>query len=217
MNIEELIDAVARTRKTTGRTPDQLVGKLSAALAEFTSTTENQSFAARFSPTGNYMRLLLNRPEDEFQIVLVFWGPGKGSPIHDHDGTIGVVSALTSQVKEVKYRVTDRNESGVSLAEHSNFLITPNKITAILPEDDKQLHLMMNDTGSWAATVHVYLTAIHRYRLYEPRDEGRYQPVETDLWFDRINVGREMPKGPPRGSTHTATVDAPVLGAATTR
>lgn len=196
MNVAELIEEVARTRTATTRlTAKQRAAQLSAVLADFTATAANQAFAAQFSPTGNYMRLLLNSPEDEFQIVLVFWGPGQGSPIHDHDGTVGVVSALTGEVSEIKYDVFDRNKHGVTLVEESRFLICPSAITTILPEDGKQLHLMVNETPQWAATVHVYLNAIHRYRVYEPRDGGGHRPVETDLWFDRVNLWQEMPHG----------------------
>jgi predicted metal-dependent enzyme (double-stranded beta helix superfamily) len=199
MNIDELIDEVARTKACIGRLPrDQLAGQLTDALADFTGTSENQRFAERVSPTGNYMRLLLTSPSDDIQIILVFWGPGQGSPIHDHDGTIGAVSALTGQTREIKYQIAGRDELGVTLVEESNFLIVPTKITQILPEDDMQLHLMVNETQLWAATVHIYLTAIHRYRVYERKRDDLYHPVETELWFDRTDVWREMPKG---GST----------------
>jgi hypothetical protein len=58
-----------------------------------------------------------------------------------------------------------------------------------------QLHLMVNETQLWAATVHIYLTAIHHYRVYERKSDDLFHPVETQLWFDRIDVWREMSKG----------------------
>lgn len=196
MNIAELIDEVARTKACIGRLPeDRLAGQLSDALADFTGTAENQRFAQRISPTGNYMRLLLNSPRDDIQIVLVFWGPGQSSPIHDHDGTIGAVSALTGQTREIKYEISDRDGLGVALVEKSNFLISPTKITKILPSGDMQLHLMVNETQLWAATVHIYLTAIHHYRVYELNSNDLYDPVAVKLWFDRIDVWREMSRG----------------------
>lgn len=201
MNVDELIGEVARIKACIGRLPgDRLVGQLSDALADFTGTAENQRFAERISPTGNYMRLLLNSPRDDVQIVLVFWGAGQGSPIHDHDGTIGVVSALTGETREIKYQVSGQDELGVTLVENSNSLIVPTKITKITPEDDMQLHLMVNETQLWAATVHIYLKAIHRYRVYERKSDDLYHPVETELWFDRIDFWREMRNVAPRTS-----------------
>ena len=214
MNIDGLIEEVDLTRITATRLNNgQLTERLSETLGAFTGTAENQDFAAQFSPTGNYMRLLLNSPEDEFQIVLVFWGPGQGSPVHDHDGTVGVVSALTGQVNEIKYQISGRDQSGVTLKEESKFTICPRKITTILPEEGKQLHLMANETQQWAATVHVYLTAINSYRVYERQHGDLYRPVDTELWFDRVNVGQEMPNRSAKTSVgQVPAVDAPAAG-----
>lgn len=115
MDVTALIDAVSRTKSQADElTRQEALNRLSAALTEFTASTQNQRFAAEYRPSGNYTRLLLNSPQDAYQVVLVFWGPGQGSPIHDHDNTIGVVSALTGATKEIKYIVTRHEESASS-------------------------------------------------------------------------------------------------------
>jgi predicted metal-dependent enzyme (double-stranded beta helix superfamily) len=194
MDVTALIDTVSRTKSRAGKLSRQAItDQLSASLAEFTTAAENQRFAEKYHPSGNYTRLLLNSPRDDYQIVLVFWGPGKGSPIHDHDDTIGAVSALTGVTKEIKHVVTRREGERVHLAEAGEFTIAPGRITTILPEDGKQLHLMLNEEQRWAATVHVYLTAIHRFRQYEAAPGGTFHAVEAPLWFDECGVGRRMP------------------------
>ncbi|MFF4407450.1 cysteine dioxygenase [Streptomyces sp. NPDC001262] len=196
MDVTALIDAVSRTKSQADElTHQEVIDQLSAALAKFTTSAENQRFAEEYRPSGNYTRLLLNSLQDPYQIVLVFWGPGKGSPIHDHDDTTGVVSALTGATKEIKYAVTRHVGACVELAEASEFTIAPGRITPILPEDDKRLHLMVNEGTCWAATVHVYLTAIDRYRQYEATPGGAFRTAETRLWFDEWGVGRRMPTG----------------------
>ncbi|MEU7178669.1 cysteine dioxygenase [Streptomyces celluloflavus] len=194
MDVTALIDAVSRIKnKADELTREETIDQLSGALAEFTTSTPNQHFAEEYHPSGNYTRLLLNSPQDAYQVVLVFWGPGKGSPIHDHDDTIGAVSALTGETREIKYVVTRHEGEWVRLTEAGEFTIAPGRITPILPEDDKQLHLMVNEKAHWAATVHVYLTAIHRYRQYEAAPGGAFRTAETRLWFDAWGVGRQMP------------------------
>ncbi|WP_055554969.1 cysteine dioxygenase family protein [Streptomyces sp. NBRC 110028] len=194
MDVTTLIDAVARIKSQADElTQQQIVDSLSRTLAEFTTSAENQVFAEAYSPSGNYTRLLLNDPQEPYQIVLVFWGPGRGSPIHDHDDTIGAVSALTGTAKEIKYIVTRCAGEQVKLTQGDEFTIAPGRVTPILPEDDKQLHLMVNEETRWAATVHVYLTAIHRYRQYEPAPDGLFRTAEISLWFDECGVGRRMP------------------------
>ncbi|MEU8571552.1 cysteine dioxygenase family protein [Streptomyces pathocidini] len=194
MDVTALIDAVSRTKSQADElTRRQIIDQLSGALAKFTTSPENQRFAEKYRPRGNYTRLLLNSPQDAYQLVLVFWGPGKGSPIHDHDETIGVVGALTGETKEIKYAVTRHEGEHVKLARSSEFTIAPGRVTPILPGDDQQLHLMVNEEQHWAATVHVYLTSIHHYRQYEAAPGGAFQLAETPLWFDEWEVGRRMP------------------------
>ena len=52
---------------------------------------------------------------------------------------------------------------------------------------------MVNEQDHWSATVHVYLTAIHRYRQFTVTPDGTYRAAETQLWFDESDVGRRMP------------------------
>ncbi|MEU3712061.1 cysteine dioxygenase [Streptomyces catenulae] len=194
MDVTALIDAVSRTRSRADRLPRQeIIDRLSRALTAFTTSSANQRFAEEYRPSGNYTRLLLNSPQDAYQIVLVFWGPGQGSPVHDHDDTIGVVSALTGRTKEVKYVLAPHGEERVGLTATGEFILAPGRITPILPERDKQLHLMVNEQDHWSATVHVYLTAIHRYRQFTVTPDGTYRAAETQLWFDESDVGRRMP------------------------
>ncbi|MCQ8193764.1 cysteine dioxygenase [Streptomyces rugosispiralis] len=194
MDVTTLIDAVAQIKSQADElTHQEIIDSLSRPLAEFTTSAENQGFAEAYGPSGNYTRLLLNDPREPYQIVLVFWGPGRGSPIHDHDDTIGAVSALTGEAKEIKYGVTRCEGERVKLTQGSEFTIAPGRVTPILPEADKQLHLMVNEETRWAATVHIYLTAIHRYRQYEPTPDGAFRTAETSLWFDECRVGRRMP------------------------
>ncbi|MBW4718809.1 cysteine dioxygenase [Saccharothrix obliqua] len=194
MKIDQLINEVARTKEEAGKlTVHQQAERLAVALAEFTAAEENQRFAGAVRPAGNYMRILLNSSDDPFQVVLVLWQPGRGSPIHDHSGTVGAVSALLGHTREVKYQITGRVGSRVTLAEKGELVIRPAEVTRILPEDDEQLHMMVNETAHWAATVHVYLDAITSYRLYEPEDGDRHLATETRLRFDRADVWRDMP------------------------
>ncbi|MGW1835087.1 cysteine dioxygenase [Streptomyces sp. BBFR2] len=194
MDVTAFIDAVSRTRSRADQLSQQeITDRLSRALAAFTTSSANQRFAEEYRPSGNYTRLLLNSPRDAYQVVLVFWGPGQGSPVHDHDDTTGVVSALTGETREIKYALTPRGEGRVGLTVASEFALVPGRVSPILPERDKQLHLMVNEQDHWSATVHVYLTAIHRYRQYTVAPDGTYRPSETELWFDEWDVGRRMP------------------------
>jgi predicted metal-dependent enzyme (double-stranded beta helix superfamily) len=193
MTPDELIGEVAKIHKDNRRMPgDAVVARLAAALRDFSRDEKNQRRAGRLVLNGNYARLLLNSLADPFQIVLVLWAPGHGSPIHDHAGTVGVVSAMFGRTREIKYEILHRYGPEVALAPSGDMLIVPGTTTPIYPEDDMQLHLMVNETSEWAATIHVYLTAIHRYHTYDQQSDKLYRSTPIDLWFDQISVARDL-------------------------
>ncbi|GAA1239346.1 hypothetical protein GCM10009676_24990 [Prauserella halophila] len=190
---DKLIDEVARMHAEQDRRyRSSLLSQLGDELGAFVEDSRNQEYVNALTPEKNYLRLLLNSPDDPFQVVLVMWGPGKGSPIHDHDGTVGVVSALTGRTREVKYEILHEGGSEVALAAGQDQLVVPGRVTTILPEDDMQLHLMVNEAETWSVTVHIYLDAIHNYRTYDKQSDGLYRASPLQLWFDQINVSDDM-------------------------
>lgn len=183
MGPDDLMHEVAKIRADGRRLPrSRVVERLSTSLSDFTAEQENQRFVEQLMPAGNYARLLLNSPDDDFQIVMVLWAPGRGSPIHDHSGTLGVVSSMVGRTREIKYKILQRHGSEVVLVPTSDLLIVPGRVTPIFPEDDMQLHLMANETSQWTATIHVYLTAIHKYHQYAQQSDQLYRSTPIDLW-----------------------------------
>ncbi|GAB2962631.1 cysteine dioxygenase family protein [Actinosynnema sp. NPDC050801] len=200
MTPDELIGEVAKVHADSGRIPrDAVLARLATALRDFAGDEENQRLVGKLVPSTNYARLLLNSLDDPFQIVLVLWAPGRGSPVHDHDGTVGMVSAVFGRTREIKYEILHQHGSEVALAPSGDMLIVPGCTTPIYPEDDMQLHLMVNETSEWAATVHIYMTAIHSYRTYAQQSDKLYRSTAIDLWFDQINVARDL-QGRRRGA-----------------
>jgi hypothetical protein len=53
-------------------------------------------------------------------------------------------------------------------------------VTPILPDDEKQLHEMGNNTSEWTATIHVYLTPIYDFHIYQPLPDGSFRNHLTE-------------------------------------
>jgi predicted metal-dependent enzyme (double-stranded beta helix superfamily) len=103
MNTQQLIHAVRRIKRAE-LAPHPSIKHLTSVLRAFVGNPANRQ-ALDFGQVsqGLYTRLLLNSFEDDFQIVVVLWGPGSRSPIHDHEGTVGAVAALAGVTQETKY------------------------------------------------------------------------------------------------------------------
>jgi predicted metal-dependent enzyme (double-stranded beta helix superfamily) len=189
MNAQGLIDAVRHVKQQQQKS---LTG-LTAALTAFVTDPANRPVELPSLTSGLYTRILLNAPNDDYQIVVVSWSPGGRSPIHDHDETAGAVAALVGTTLETKHQIVCRSESKVELAALDTIRLTGQTITPILPDETTQLHDMVNDTDEWSATVHVYLTAIHEFRIYAPDPDGSFSVQPRTLWFDAVDAGRHWP------------------------
>lgn len=191
MNTQQLIRAV-RQIKQEKLAQTQSIRHLASVLRAFIGNPVNRQ-ALNFDQVsqGLYTRLLLNSFDDDFQIVVVLWGPGSRSPIHDHEGTVGAVAALAGAPQETKYYLLSHFGNQVELLPGKTITLHKSAVTPILPNDATQLHAMTNPTNEWAATVHVYLTPVMNFHIYEPLQEDIYQMVDRRLWFDADHAWRQ--------------------------
>jgi len=177
--------------------PQKLVAEVTPVLARTGRTFEiNKVFESTISK-GLYARYLMSQPEDDFQIVLAMWPPGSSSPIHSHDDVTGAVTCCLGAPLENKYRIITEGAEGHSRLERvSSIELGVGEVTPIFPDEDHQLHDMVNPRQTWAATLHVYFRPFKNYNLYIPdtkvptqgnrRRSSRTDTIRipTQLWFD---------------------------------
>jgi len=183
----ELIQAIRMIKRQALAQSTQLA-QLRQALIAFVSEPANRQVNLTNTSCGLYTRILLNSFDDDFQIVVVLWGPQSASPIHDHNGTVGAVAALAGHTIEAKYQILRTEAQRAWLQKQETSVLEATYVAPILPDETSQLHDMVNATDTWAATVHIYLTPITDFYIYEPQPDGTYIMVERKLWFDGDNA-----------------------------
>lgn len=210
MNAEELINAVRNIQvKDDQGTRADLVN----CLANFTRTSRMSCLPGPWGNTwGRYPRVLLSRIEDPFQIIAVLWAPGSRSAIHDHENTLGAVTGILGEVRETKFKISDFGDGWVALKDSENQLLNRNFVSPISPRDGEQLHVMANETLSWAATLHVYLRSIISYQSYSLLAGDRYKYSYQKFWFDYENACREWDKASEVVPAKRKAVELPILG-----
>ncbi|MER7458830.1 cysteine dioxygenase family protein [Micromonospora sp. NPDC126480] len=194
MNPVELIEAVRETKRRNLPQRESLAA-LSTALSEFVADPANRRVSLPATTRGLYTRMLLNARDDDFQIVVVSWSPRSASPIHDHSGTVGAVAALAGTTIETKHRIVGTEGGSVRLQRLDTLRLTGRTVTPILPDEEFQLHDMVNATDERAATVHIYLTPVNDFFIYEPQPDGTYRLQPRRLWFDVENAWQLWTKG----------------------
>lgn len=153
------------------RAPDEATilqegGQLLAALV-----AEDDWLAAEFSaadPTRYRQYLLHVDPTARFSVVSFVWGPGQGSPIHDHTvwGLIGVLRG-----GEVSQRFERKGDAMVALGPPQP--LPPGTVEAVSPRigDIHQVSNALADRPS--ISIHVYGADIGKVERHRFDERGR--------------------------------------------
>jgi predicted metal-dependent enzyme (double-stranded beta helix superfamily) len=119
-------------------------------------------------------RLLYRDPADRFTAVVMTWGPGQGTPVHDHGGLWCVEGVVEGQMSVTQYNVH---------AEGERFRVTPigTPLSAgvgtagrLIPPTD--YHVLANShPDRTSITLHVYGGDLNGCRIFQPVEDGLYQ------------------------------------------
>lgn len=125
-------------------------------------------------PRGYLRREAYRSERFGYQVLLLTWGPGQASPVHDHGDTWGVEAVLRGRLDVVDYRVRHREQALAELQPRGGHSLVDGQIIGLLPPHD--LHLCRNpDPRGAAVSLHVYGEALH--------DVTRFVPIDDAGWF----------------------------------
>jgi predicted metal-dependent enzyme (double-stranded beta helix superfamily) len=180
---------------------DDLIERLDRAVAEPTAEAKTAAIKhalsdlirageidlpARFRVprADTYARRLLHRDvERGYSAVVMTWGPGQGTPLHDHAGIWCVEGTVVGEMEILRYERTDSTEDGPyrfvprghvrALAGSSGALIPP-----------FEYHVLRNGLVDAASvTLHVYGGEMDHCHLFEPADDGSWRRVQKPLVY----------------------------------
>lgn len=118
-------------------------------------------------------RLLYKDPADRFTAVVMTWGPGQGTPVHDHGGLWCVEGVVDGEMAVTQYDVR---------AEGAGFRVTPigRPLSAgvgtagrLIPPTD--YHVLANaQPDATSVTLHIYGGNLDGCRIFQPASDGLY-------------------------------------------
>jgi predicted metal-dependent enzyme (double-stranded beta helix superfamily) len=144
------------------------------------------SAEAKAPSREHYARHLIHEDaKKRFVVVSLVWGPGQGTPIHDHS-TWGVAGILTNELRIVNYdRLDDGSKPGFAdLREASSITAPAGTVTYVLPPND-EIHLLENPTDVVTISLHVYGREITECNMYDLATKS-YKPWR--LSYDKVPV-----------------------------
>ena len=128
-------------------------------LEDYAQNADDWRQFAMYRDDGCYARNLLGASE-LFELILLCWGPGQVSPIHNHEGQRCWMTTLEGVIEETHYTLP---ESGAPVA-GAKKIYEPGGVAFIT--DDIALHRIRPQNGAGGISLHLYSKPIRACRLY---------------------------------------------------
>lgn len=142
--------------------------------------------AEYFAPCADrYARRLLHRDDDlGFTVVVMTWGPGQATPVHDHAGIWCVEGVVSGMMEVTQLELIEETADGCCrFVEQGHSVSGVGSSGALIPPFE--YHSLGN---AWrdqvSVTVHVYGGEMARCSVFEPQPDGTFRRHQKSLSYD---------------------------------
>ncbi len=132
---------------------------------------------------GAYARRLLHRdPELRYTVVVMTWGPGQSTPLHDHAGHWCVEGVLQGQLEITHYDLVERADSRLRFEPVKTVVAGVGKAGCLIPPFE--YHTMANlQPEAASVTIHVYGGELEECMTFTAVGGGWYQQRIRQLGY----------------------------------
>jgi predicted metal-dependent enzyme (double-stranded beta helix superfamily) len=138
----------------------------------------------RTKPEG-YSRRLLHRDADlGFTAVIMTWGPGQRTALHDHSGIWCVEGVIEGEMEVHRYDLAEESADGICrFTDQGHVRAGIGSAGSLIPPFE--YHVLGNaDPERLAITLHVYGGEMDCCSVFAPLDDSRYQRRQHPLRYD---------------------------------
>lgn len=147
-------------------------------LGAYKSKPRDWAQYAKFD-SHKYTRNLVDSGNGKFNIMILCWGEGMGSSIHDHPSAHCFVKILQGTLKETLYEWPDEQNEGPMVEKEVNYYDT-NGVTYI--NDSLGLHRVENPSHTdGAVSMHLYVPPFEVCKAFDQRT-GHYRKCPVTFW-----------------------------------
>jgi predicted metal-dependent enzyme (double-stranded beta helix superfamily) len=129
-------------------------------------------------------RLLYRDPDLGFTALIMTWGPGQHTALHDHSGIWCVEGVVEGEMQVTRYELMEEMAEGrCRFAERGAVAATAGTAGALIPPFEH--HVLANARPDRASlTLHVYGGEMDHCDVFEPLGEGLYRRCTKRLAYD---------------------------------
>jgi len=130
-----------------------------------------------------YARRLLHRdPANRYTVVVMAWGPGQKTALHDHAGIWCVECVLDGQMEVTQYELLSEREGRYRFARQNCVPAGRGSAGCLIPPFE--YHTLANASPDrMSMTLHVYGGEMDRCHVFEPAADGTYTRVTRSLAY----------------------------------
>lgn len=132
----------------------------------------------------SYARRLLHRSEElGYTVVVMTWGPGQQTALHDHAGIWCVECVIEGELDVAQYDLVEESESGCRFDKVSQVRAGVGNAGCLIPPFE--YHVLANALPDRKSmTVHVYGGEMDHCHLYVPRNDDWWEKRRKPLTYD---------------------------------
>lgn len=137
---------------------------------------------------GRYARRELYRSDDHgYCVVAMTWGPGQGTPIHDHAGMWCVEGVWRGALDVVQYERLNDSDGHCRFQPVGSVQAGPGSAGSLIPPHE--YHTIRNPSDSdVAVSLHIYSGNMTRCAVFQPLAGGDgYERLERQLGLDPVH------------------------------
>lgn len=132
--------------------------------------------------TDTYARRLLYRdPQGRYSMVVMTWGPGQKTALHDHAGIWCVECVMDGTMEVAQYDLLSEDEKGFRFERQNCVKAGRGAAGCLIPPFE--YHTLGNLDDSPSVTLHVYGGDMTHCHVFEPQADGAWRKVLKALSF----------------------------------
>jgi len=177
-DIRERLDAAVRLQDLSQLT-DVVKHTLQDGLRDGTLAVPARMREPR---TDTYARRLLYRdPEGRYSMVVMTWGPGQKTALHDHAGIWCVECVMDGSMEVAQYDLVSEHGGEFHFAKQNCIRAGRGAAGCLIPPFE--YHTLGNLADTPSVTLHVYGGDMTYCHVFEPQADGVWHRVRKDLSF----------------------------------
>jgi len=165
--------------------PQRCTGGVKRVLEEIVGRGEAFLSAASIEPhPDRYARRLLHRdPDGRYTVVVMTWGAGQQTPVHDHAGLWCVECVYQGTIEVTSFSLLgDPDGDRFKFRPETAVRAVLGDAGALIPPFE--YHRIANAAAATAVTIHVYGGDMDWGHRFDPDDDGTWIRTRCRLSFD---------------------------------